>query len=752
MVEFKARRHRLEIPPMPNSDDPAVLKRALDQMKRLVQDEFNRLSTDFYDFKQATYNAGIIPLRGVSQIALTKNQYSMSATWELPDGQEITPTEVRVRILEISPNSWATYTYPRTSWSTAGLVPGTQYTLQVQLRAVFEATDSFVSTTRNCPSVPVLRVAESPIISKVFTTDAGVGPPIDNGTNDDNVIFVFPNTDGTPGAPSSSDCWWGYKFQYRTACAWADTAVSEAFAAGNVGNVTIDTGAVPFTTYPNALFRLAYREICNGTPQDWVYGEPFMAVDFSNADCLGISKSASLTTVPYSTATLFALPSACQDDGTWVQIVDALTDTEFLPNEPGFKCIEYIDNEWTLIADDTTNPAISNTIFQGLLSGSIAAIANFNAETDFTLSFEIKVPDNSLVLAGGTGAYTIIDIGGKIKAQMIQNTGSYSLQILVPRDGGGAYVFRADGLAYGQWVNFYYVHDVSEPNGRILYVDGDEVARSANAIANDFNGITGDVQINTVNDMQIRQIYAWDLAVGPDDIGSANQLYDSGVFGSTYANTPALINVTAGDVIFALSVNRSIGFQAAGSPSSFITGTATINTTWTQIGTGINYDTLGVSDGEMSLWATLVTGSGTFAINRANRVTAYVVVPGLETAGGTDVTQAWATVTQTKAAEGQGTLSHTPGAATGGAYRALHFFGGGGAAAVPYGLGQLAFSLQPNRALTLTNTNDVVNGYNAFSQIHAMPSYDAVSYQWVVTHPSLVSGGMGVYSVELVAD
>src|SRR6056297_2845352 len=145
MVEFRSRRHRLEIPSIPNSDDPAVLKRALDQMKRLVQDEFNRLATDFYDFKQTTYNAGIIPLRGVSNIEVTKTEFSVSATWELPDGQEITPTQVRIRIAELG-DTWTTYNYPKTSWSFSGLLPGTQYTLQIQLRAIFEATDSFVST------------------------------------------------------------------------------------------------------------------------------------------------------------------------------------------------------------------------------------------------------------------------------------------------------------------------------------------------------------------------------------------------------------------------------------------------------------------------------------------------------------------------------------------------------------------------------------------------------------------------------
>lgn len=495
----------------------------MDQMKRLVQDEFNRLATDFYDFKKTTFDAGIIPLRGVSNIAVTKDQYGMSATWELPDGDEITPTHVRVRILEISPNSWSLYTYPKTSWEFNGLTPGTQYTLQIQLVATFEATDTFVSTTRNCPSVPVLRTAESDIKAKVFTTDDGVGPPTDGITNDTTINFNFPNTQGTPGTVGGGDCWWEYKIQYRAACAWVDTGAGGAEVDGNVGDVTMDTASAPFSTYPNALFRLAYREICNSVPQAWVYAEPFMAVDFADADCLGIVKSASLSETPFDTADLFAIPGVCQADGTWMQIVDVLTDTELFPQEPGFKCVEYIDDEWTLIADSTDDYAVSNVIYTGLLAGQLAAIGNLNAESDFTLYFEINVADNALALRGGTGAYTIIELGGKIKVQLIENTSEYSLQITVPRDGGGAYVFRADDLVYGDWVSFYYVHDVSEPDGRILYVNTLEVARSSNAIANDFDGITSDVTISTVNDMQIRAIYGWAqaLSILPDVPGIA---------------------------------------------------------------------------------------------------------------------------------------------------------------------------------------------------------------------------------------
>jgi hypothetical protein len=523
MSGFKARRHRLEIPAMPNSDDPAVLKRALDQMKRLVQDEFNRLSTDFYDFKKATYDAGVLPLRAVSQIALTFDEFSVAATWELPDGQEVEPTHVRVRILEISPDTWAEYTYPKTSWEFNGLDPGTQYTFQVQLVARFEATESFVSATRNCPSVPVLRLAESDIRSKVFTTDEGVGPPTDGGTNDTNITFTFPDTDGTPGAVDSTDCWWGYKFQYRTACAWADTAVSEAFAAGDVGTVAIDSDDVPFTTYPNSVFRLAYREICDGVAQGWVYGTPFMAVDYSDPDCFGIAKSASDAVAPFTIADNFKIPGVCQQDGTALQIVDVLTDTEFLTQSPGFSCVEYIDNEWTLIGADTSDPAISPTIFQPMLSGGLATIAAITSTQDFSFAMDIKIPDNALLLAGGSGAYTIVNIGNVIKINIIQNTTGvgFQVQVLVPREGGGQYDFRTSFLAYGAWNEIAYVQDTSEANGRKLYANGILDAESTNAFEVNVDANDGTLQINTVNDMQLRKVAMWNSVVNFSGVPTA---------------------------------------------------------------------------------------------------------------------------------------------------------------------------------------------------------------------------------------
>ena len=758
MTTFRARRHRLELPPMPNTDDPAQLKRAMDQMKRLVQDEFNRLSTDFYDFKKATFEAAILPLRGVANIAVTKTQYSMSATWELPDGNDPVPTEVRIRIPEVS-DTWATYTYPKTSFGFSGLLPNTQYTLQIQLRSVFETTDTFVSSTRNCPSVPVLRIAESPIRTKVFTTDTGVGPPTDNGTNDDQVIFVFPDTEGTPGTAGGSDCYWGYKFQYRTACAWADTAVSEVEADGDVGDVTIDTGNVPFSTYPNTLFRLAYREICNAVPQDWVYGEPFMAVDFSDADCLGIVKSASLSTDPFDTANVFALPGVCQDDGTFLQIVDAINDVEFVQGS-GLKCVEYIDNEWTLIGKDT-GAAGAGPAWQPMISGEIPAVGNYNDVSDFTLGFEIKVPSAFNTSGAPATSYPIVEIGGKIKAYFIGRADEYDMMIEVPRDGGGAYTFRAEDLAYGEWNNIYYVHDVSEADGRILYANGTEVARSANAIENDFQDITSEVIINTIPDMNFRSCYFFDFAVSAETIDSINQLYQGYAYSTQPTPSPAApaVNVAVGDVVFITSVYRDIGTGSPGTPS--LSGTSTMSSLQTIVGANeLRFDSLGVSDGRAWVYASVCTTAGTLFVT--GTCVAWVVVPGLETAGATDVTQAYATVTNT-VSEGDGNISATPGAATGGGYRLLSFLvGGGDGAATTYGylspLGPLA---DPAPTITLgpfgwhrsTFQWSIPGGYTHYTGVWAQSgAYSTNAQVWNLGAYTFTSGGLAVCQIELVED
>lgn len=754
MVEFKARQHRLEIPPAPKSDDPATQKKYSNDLRRLVMDEFNRLASDFHDFKQATYNAGVIPLRGVANIAVTFDRFSMSAIWENPQQDEITPTHVRVRIKEITPNAWAEYAYPISAWQFNGLQPNTQYTLEVQLVARFEATDTFVSTTRNCPSVPVLRTAESDIKAKVFRTLTGVGAPISTTANDTNIIFTFPTTNGTPGAVNSTLCWWGYKFQFAADCTWADTAVSEAFAAGNVGNVTINTAAAPFTTRPNAVYRLAYREICNAVPQPWVFGSPFTAANFASANCVGIIKSASKLIAPYDTADLFVLPQACQSSGSGITVVDDLTKNQFARLAPGFGCIEFVASEWTLIGADTANAAVSNLVYRPMIAGQIPLVGGLAAGSDFTIAMDINVLDNTLVLRGGTGSYPILKVGKKINVNFVGNTSTYDITVTVPREGGGSYLFRANGCLYGAWNSIFYVHDVSEPDGRQLYLNSVLADRSSNAIANDFDGITTDVELFTMNKTRIRKVYGWNSAV----IVVNTVPYQGWAFSQASPPTrPASVtDINVGDVVFVTSVYRGIG---PGNPGAVaFNGSATMSARATIVGANeLRFDSLGVSDGRAWVYAAVCTVAGTFSAT--GTTTSFVIVPGLETAGATNVAAAYGRVTNT-ISEGDGTIVVTPGAATGNGYRKLHIVVGGGDGAATFGYlvyppftNQINVISVPLGELPDTAQWTVTNAYTNFTYIYgSFDPYSTATDTFSYDPPAFTSGGLAVCTLELISD
>ena len=89
MPEFTARRHRLNIPTAPTTDDPAVLKKYMAEMRQLMMDEFNRLGDDYYNFKKTTYEAGIIPLKQVNNLAVTYERTGVNDSEALEAWQKV---------------------------------------------------------------------------------------------------------------------------------------------------------------------------------------------------------------------------------------------------------------------------------------------------------------------------------------------------------------------------------------------------------------------------------------------------------------------------------------------------------------------------------------------------------------------------------------------------------------------------------------------------------------------------------------
>ena len=757
MTEFTARRHRLNIPSSSGSDDPAVLKKEMSTMRQLMMDEFNRMADDFYLFKKTTFESGVLPLKQVNNLAVTFDEYSVNAVWENPQQDTLTPTHVRVRILEISPNDWAEYSYPKDSWEFNGLSAGTQYTLQVQLIGRYEATDTFVSTTRNCPSVPVLRIAESAIKAKVFTTDDGVGAPTDPGLTDPEIEFPFPDPPDTGGTVGSSGCWWEYGYQNFSigTFSWADIGSLTEFS-GLVSSVVTDTSAAPFSSFTDGVFRMKYRSVCNGVDGDWVYTPSFTLADATACGPSTASVSAGQT--PYSTADLYAIPVPCFGVGEWLFAKDSVSDTEVVNHFPAYSGLGRVDDEWTYFGADTSGEV---TGYGQLATATLPLIAELNDTSDFTISHDFYFEAQYLNSPGGQPiTYPVLVLGNKIKISVIHVSASvYSLIVVVPRDGGGQYSFRADNLSYQTWTNLYYVHDTSEADGRILYINGVEVDRSANAIENDFDGIDGTFKLYGFPEVRYRKMYGWKSAIDADTIAEANVLYNAWSYLPTYASDSTSYDVAVGDVVFCAVNYRDIGYAAAGAPAT--PGGTAVWGSWSYVSAGINYDSLGVSDGEFRVSAAVCTTAGniTNITSGAARSTHWVLVPGLETTGATDVTAAYGTVTNTKGTEASSTMTATPGAAGSGGYRLLTFFGCGGPA-LNAGAGtgsrgdSLKFSSSPSGEHPDATIYEASSGYLRGGTWFATDAAYSTSTQTftVSDPPNLAAGGLGAVQIELVED
>jgi hypothetical protein len=574
MTEFTGRRHRLNIPSSSGSDDPAVLKKEMSTMRQLMMDEFNRMADDFYQFKRTTFEAGIIPLKQVNNLAVTYDEYSVSAVWENPQQDDLVPTHVRVRILEITPNEWAEYTYPKDSWEFNGLEAGTQYTLQVQLIGRYEATDTFVSTTRNCPSVPVLRMAESAIKAKVFTTDDGVGPPTDPGLTDPEIEFPFPTPPGNPAVVGPTGCHWEYQFQESSGepPTWADIGSATTFS-GLVSSVVVDTSAAPFDTAGEGPFRMKYRSICDNVAGGWVYTPSFLLQDTDL--CGEITASASLSTDPYDTADWFAVPVPCHPIGEWLHIKDNVSGNVVTTHGPNYIGLSRVNDEWTVFGADTS--ALSPGYGQ-MLTAALPLTAALIDTSDFSFSIDVwmKASYGSTV-AGLT--YPVMRLGNKISVTVNFFDTTYSLTVTVPRDGGGAYRFRADNCAYETWNTLAYVHDVSEPDGRNLYLNTVNVDTSSNAIENDFDGIDDSFHVYGFPLSRVRKMYGWlsALTILPDVPGVGG--YCFGGYNSGGAAQTSIYKLTfASEASSTLAATCTAQKAEAGVSDSGVAGYASAGT------------------------------------------------------------------------------------------------------------------------------------------------------------------------------
>lgn len=501
-VDSNNQLRRLSLPPAPT--DPAQLETYVSTVKRLIQDEFNRLATDFHTFKNTVVESGAITLRAVSNIATDASQYTVIVTWENPDGQPITPTHVRIRIPQVS-MVWAEYEYPLSTWSYSGLAPGTPYSVEIQLIAQYETTASYSSILRNCPSVPVQATSTSEVKSRAFTTAEGVGPP-EQGTGN-TTTWEFPEVEGTPGSPGGSDCWWEYMIQVfdetLTGGTWVDTAFTDEIA-GDADLVDFDQTDLDCTK----VYRLNYREVCNSVAGAWVLGPPFVPACDWGEDCGGAQVNGSLTDAPFDSADLFAIPKVCIKEDNYLAIEDAVSGIELTPQPQGFQTIFREDDEWTLRGKN------AGLLQQPMLTGSLPLVGDLTGQSDFTVGFEFKAPTTA-----NTGTFIIINLGTKFRVSVNQVPGGFTFSMISQWEGGGQMVLTSTTIIpVDTWVSVY-ARVIAEDDFHSLWIDGVKEKEAQNAIPLDLSGMTDDIGIfAAIEGMELRKVYGWDRALDNAEI------------------------------------------------------------------------------------------------------------------------------------------------------------------------------------------------------------------------------------------
>jgi hypothetical protein len=561
------RRHRLELPAAPKTDDPATIQKYLNDIRRLTMDEFNRLSGDYFDFKTDVINSATIPLASVAAISVTPDRFSATFTWENPAQTQGDPTHVRVRIAEFG-DTWAEYAYPLLSWTAYGLSPSTSYTFQIQLLRRESGTVSFVSALRNCPSLPVQVQSTSEIRSRTFTTLAGIGVPTDDGGDS---IIPIPDVDGTPGPPGGANCWWQWQIQVvdLTTGQWSDTTYSGT-VAGNAGQIDFDV------TVLDALrvYRIKYREVCNGVPGPWQYGEPFTGGADWAGTCGGNTPSDSYADTYHADADLFVLPYACLLEGQGLFNREYLSGILVVPGEGYDLIFRDTDQEWTWTTRDWT------TLDSKLVGSTyLPAIEGLDNNDDFSLEMELRFFEVSFPSSAPGGFYTIplLNIGeGRLLVNLTYNSSNqWGVQFVAARESGGVITLNSP-LTYsaGTFDRFLIDVSISQSGDKMLFINGDEVATDTLGQEVRLDGMSGLVQFSAYSQMWLSKLYGWSRALAREEIPLTggilyNYLQDlSGLImflplretsgtvaddlssvhnDGTYAGTPALASVAGSD-------------------------------------------------------------------------------------------------------------------------------------------------------------------------------------------------------------
>ncbi len=566
------RRHRLELPAAPKTDDPTAIQKYLADIRRLTMDEFNRLAGDYYDFREEVIASATIPLASVASISVTTTPYTATFTWENPVQPQGLPSHVRFRIAEFG-DTWAEYTYPQLSWTAYGLNPNTQYTFQMQLVRRSESTISFVSALRNCPSIPVQVESLSEIRSRSFTTDPGLGPPTNPG--DGTSVFPIPDTDN-PGPVGGPGCWWEWQIQIanQTTGEWEDTIYAGS-AAGNIGNIVFDISILD----PDREYRFKYREVCNGTPGPWLYGEPFTGgPDWLNA-CGGNDPSSSYLGEPFASADLFAIPYGCSTEGEGWEVRDYVSGAPMVQGNGFSHLFRTTAGEWVMKAETWTDAF--TTKLMG--SFSLPLIQTLDNASDFSINFELQMISLPNDPPGGFGTGPVLSIGGRIVFSVTYSENDeWGVTVTIPREVGGNMVLTSPIENPAGFFDGVPIRFISDADGnKILIVDGSIVASDGSGQELRLDGMTDALQISGYSQVNVSKVYGWARALPFQDTALIGGLGIDNSEGEEIAD--GLIVADVGTLVLLVAAIESTSSSVGPVPSTIMTGTTLVAPNPTQV-------------------------------------------------------------------------------------------------------------------------------------------------------------------------
>lgn len=437
---------------------------------------------------------------------------SAVATWTNPEAATTAgATDVQYRVPENGGGAWTELTYPATSLTLGFLRPETNYQLQVRY-IIRSETDGSISDT-------------GPIAEVFFTTDSLDGPgtlaPDPGGSGPDTIVPWGPT--GNPGPVGGPGCWWEYVVQIvdspvEGAISWSDTAMTGEFDGEASLGRSFDFVAAGLEC--NGLGRWKYREVCDGTPGDWFYSDPYVIPCDWDTACGG-NTNASLSTPPYSDANLISfVPHVCPIDGGAsepsdpTRIVDDVTDQVFSKDSYFFGVSRYLDND--IVVANSSAPDYGGPVISGYNSN----LQNITASSDVSFSgFFMLDSQPPTALLGGT---KLVTIGRTFRVQAYGSGSGFTVGAIFPKAGGGAFNLQdTTELALDVWHTWTVTIDAD--GDKILYINGEAAVTDSTATNPDFDGTGLTSEIALFGNAWARQglVATWDRVLAPNEIVSS---------------------------------------------------------------------------------------------------------------------------------------------------------------------------------------------------------------------------------------